>query len=127
MNKLTPFGAFVDHMQLTYVELAQILTAHSEDTYSPAMAKMICDGRKPVPAYAWAGLRAFDRELDRISDLLLKQHRKSGGGAFQISQTDINSPERGRILLRLMRKLRGGEAVEIGRHIPENDQTFGTF
>lgn len=127
MSKLSPFGACAEHLRLSYAETADILTVRSDRTYTPRLAKMIREGIEPVPAFGWAGLREFDRELDKQCDRILMMHRASGGGTFHVSSSDLNSPELRRVLVRMMLKMDNGETVTVDRHIPEDDQTFGFF
>tara|TARA_R110002094_G_scaffold220476_1_gene193254 strand:+ start:4098 stop:4364 length:267 start_codon:yes stop_codon:yes gene_type:complete len=88
---------------------------------------MIREGQEPVPAYGWAGLKEFDREIDKRCDQLLQMHRQIGGGAFSISTSDLNGSEMRRVLVRMMLKMNSDESVIIGRHIPEGEKTLGFF
>ncbi|HCJ16029.1 MAG TPA: hypothetical protein DHV57_01280 [Hyphomonas sp.] len=125
MSKLSPFGACAEHLRLSYAETAEILTVHSDRIYTPRLAKLIREGREPVPAYGWTGLREFDREVDKQCDQLLRMHRDTGGGVFPVSTSDLNGSEMRRVLVRMMLKMKGDESIIVGRHIPEGEQTFG--
>ncbi|KJS25072.1 MAG: hypothetical protein VR75_12480 [Hyphomonadaceae bacterium BRH_c29] len=113
MSTLTPFGACVEHLRLSYAELADILSEGSGIPYSPHRAKMVCDGREPVPPFAWSALRLLNTQLDYYSDQLLQLHQQGGNDRFIVSMDDLRSMQLSRVLVRTILNLRGGVPVQL--------------
>ena len=80
MSTPTPFGACVEYLRVSHAELADLLSEGTGKPYSLHRAKMVCDGREPVPGFAWTALRELDRSLDTHRDQLLLLHEQSGAG-----------------------------------------------
>lgn len=115
MSNLTPFGACVEYLRISYAELAEILSDISDEYYNAQRAKMVCHGKLPVPAFAWTALREADRILDMRRDQFLFLHEQNGGGRFVVTQDDLTPPQLRRVLVRTMLKLEGGVPVEMVR------------
>jgi hypothetical protein len=116
MSTPTPFGACVEYLRVSHAELADLLSEGTGKPYSLHRAKMVCDGREPVPGFAWAALRELDRSLDTHRDQLLLLHEQSGGGRFIVSKDDFRRADLRRVLIRTMLKLDGGASVEMVQH-----------
>ena len=116
MSTLTPFGACVEYLHISHAALADMLSDGSGRPYSLHRAKMVCDGREPVPAFAWAALREVNRNLDHYSDQLVLLHERSGNWRFTVSKDDIRPTDLRRVFVRAMLKLDGGAPVELVSH-----------
>lgn len=116
MSSFTPFGACVEYLRVSHAELADLLSEGTGKPYSLHRAKMVCDGREPVPAFAWSALRDLNRTLDKHSDQLCLLHERTGGERFTVSKDDFRRADQRRILVRTMLKLDGGVTVEVVDH-----------
>jgi hypothetical protein len=113
MSSLTPFGACVDYLRISYAELAEILSDVSGEYYNAQRAKKVCQGKEPVPAFAWSTLREAHRILEYRSDQFLRLHKQSRRDRFILTQDDLWPPQLRRVLVRTMLKIEGGEPVEM--------------
>lgn len=113
MSTFTPFGACVEHLCLSHANVADMLSEVAGKPYSLHRAKMVCEGREPVPGFAWSALRYLDRNLDDFSDQMLRLYKRSDMNRFIISRDDMSKVYMRRVLVRAILKLDGGEQVEV--------------
>jgi hypothetical protein len=116
MSTPTPFGVCVDYLHVSHAALADMLSDGSGKPYSLHRAKMVCDGREPVPGFAWAALRELNRKLEDYSDQLVALHERSGNERFFVCKEDIRPTDLRRVFIRTMLKLDGGTPVEFVSH-----------
>ena len=125
MTIVTPFSACADHLGLRNHELADLLNEHAEGHFTPHSARLIREGRMPLPAFAWSALRQAERQLDWHSEMALQLHEKAGGGRFNVTLEDMRNSQLRRVLVRAMLKLEGGAPVGFSRNADVQGESWG--
>lgn len=123
MKPLTVCGLMADHLNLTHVELAAILTEGRDGPISPHMAKLIRDGRMDVPAFGIQALRETNRLLDEHADTLVRQHDGAEAESLIVGLDDLADALHRRIAVRAM--FRTHRPVRLVRTAPTHLRSLG--